>query len=149
MQVGNILEVSLSNDPYFRGMWKVGKVISIVEENGITRERYELFRNENRIFVETVPNDPGLALFKHVETNNDRNLSIPPDPVIFLGETEYRTLDPSHGNPGFKANYDGTNILHWEYSNQKGDAFFQVLYYKEEGVIDIFTGEQSLTHKVF
>lgn len=150
MNVGSIVEIYMAMDNELRGMWKVDKVINVEENGGMLRQRAEASRGPKKIIIEEIPGEVGIAVFRLVETNNDRNLCIPPDPIITYGDdVTYATLDPSAGNPGFKARFGDQELTHWEYMDETSSKFFQVLYYKEPGVIDILLGEQVTNYKTY
>ena len=149
MQVGSILEISITKDQDFLGIWKVGKVVHICEDNGFMRERYELSRNSKKIFVEVVPGETSIAVFKLLETSNTTERSMPPDATITIGDTVYGTCDPSAENNGFTANFDGVQLKHWEYITQDQSQYFQVILYPEQGVLDVFVGEAVTSYKTY
>lgn len=150
MNQGTLIEI---NEPYgtFNGMWEVTKESTIVEaENDIVRPRYELARRNKKAFCEIMPGEKDtLYLFDLVNTLSDTAFTLPPEKSLFEEGVEYRTFDPSEENRGFDFAVDGKDLIHWEYRDDSGEFFLQIIYYPQSKVVDIFKGQRAVNFAIY
>jgi len=150
MNQGTLIEVTDLHGT-FNGMWEVTKESTIVEaENDIVRPRYELARGNKKAFCEIMPGEEGtLYLFDLVNTLSDTAFTLPPEKSLFEEGVEYRTFDPSEENRGFDFTVDGKDLIHWEYTDESGESFLQVIYYPQSKVVDLFKGQKVTDFAIY